>query len=147
MAAQVWIRPFDAERDTKLHAEWLYAMRDKNRFDPEIFTKKQAKIYVAFDESGTVGFIPVVNGNIIESLAFRPGLSPVTEAKALQSWMHVMVYQMHEHNIPDAYFVTFDETVLEFAGRYGWKKVVVPMLNLHVSDLERKEASDGRTIS
>jgi len=146
MSHQVWVRPFRDE-DKKVHAEWLYAGRDKNRFDPDIFTKKQAKVYVAFDDTGIVGFIPVVNGNIVESLAFKPGLSPITEAAALRAWQTVMIYEMHVNNIPDAYFVTFDETVLEFAQRYGWKAVVVPMINLHVSNLEGKEAPDGGTIS
>lgn len=146
MAHNVWIRPFRDE-DKKIHAEWLFAGREKNRFDPDIFTKKQAKVYVAYDDSGPVGFIPVVNGNIVESLAFRPGLSPITEAAALRAWQTVIVNEMHEKNIPDLYFVTYDETVLEFAQRYGWKAVVVPMSTLHVADLERKEAPDGRTIS
>jgi hypothetical protein len=142
MAAQVWIRPYDEKRDKITLAEYLYANREKNRFDPEIFKRDQVKIYVAFDDSGVVGFIPVVNGNQVESLAFRPGLSPITEAKALQAWQHVFVYHAFENNIPDAFFVTFDETVQEFAGRYGWKPVVVPMLNLRFANLE-KEAGDA----
>ena len=144
MSNQVWIRPYDKDRDARTLVDWLYAGRDKNRFDPDIFKKGQAQVYVAFDDTGTVGFIPVVNNNQVESLAFRPGLSPVTEAKALQAWMHVMVYKMYELNIPDAFFVTFDETVLAFAGRYNWRSVVVPMLNLHLKSLE---APDGGTIS
>jgi hypothetical protein len=142
MASQVWIRPYDEKRDKIKLAEYLYANREKNRFDPEVFKREQAEIYVAFDSTGVVGFIPVVNGNQVESLAFRPGLSPVTEAKALQSWMKVFVFQSFQKNIPDAFFVTFDQTVQEFAGRYGWKPVVVPMLNLRFANLE-KEAGDA----
>lgn len=136
MPSQVYVRPYDRKRDAPLLVEWLYASRGKNRFDPAIFERGQAEIYTAFDDSGPVGFIPVVNGNQVESLAFRPGLPPMTQARAFQAWQHVMVYRGFEKNIPDAFFVTFDEEVLKFAAHYGWKRVVVPMLNLNFSGLE-----------
>lgn len=141
----VWIRPYDKAKDHKLLAEWLFALRERNRFDPQIFDRGQAEIYVAFDATGTLGFIPVVNGNQVESLALKPGLPPMTASRVFQAWQHVFVYEMHKRNIPDAFFVTFDESVLKFAqrGDGGWRPVVVPMLNLHVSDLEG--GNDGRS--
>lgn len=147
MSQQVWVRPYNKETDKRLLVEWLYAQRHKNRFDPDLFTKEQVKIYTAFDADGIVGFIPVKVVYMAESLAFKPGLSPVTEAKALQAWQHMMVAKCYEGNVPDMFFVTFDETVQEFAGRYHWNPVVVPMLSLHVADLEPKklEAPNGGT--
>ena len=143
MAHQVWVRPFKPETDAKLLVEWLYAGREKNRFDPEIFKRKQVEIYTAFDDSGIVGFIPVTKCYLVESLAFKPGLSPITEAQALQSWQRAFVHKAAEHQVPQAFFVTFDETVLEFAKRYGWKEVVVPMVNLDFNQLEGKPPKEG----
>lgn len=133
---QVYIRPYNKEKDHGLLAEWLFTLRAKNRFDPGIFERGQAAVYTAFDDSGVLGFIPVVNGNQVESLAFRPGLPATTIARVFQAWVHVFVYEAHCKNIPDAFFVTFDEGVLKFAESYGWKPVVVPMLNLRISALE-----------
>lgn len=138
MAHQVWVRPFQAETDAKLLVEWLYAGREKNRFDPEIFRKKQVEIWTAFDDTGIVGFIPVARCYLVESLAFKPGIDPRVEAQALQSWQRVQVNEAFKNNVADAFFVTFDETVLEFAKRYGWKDVVVPMVNMHFAGLEGK---------
>lgn len=143
MSEQIWVRPYDKDKDHKLLAEWLFALREKNRFDPEIFKKGQAEIYTCFDSTGPVAFIPVVNGSQVESLALKPGLSPATAAKAFIAWQHVFVYKLHEKNIPNAFFVTYDETVLKFTKNYGWKTVIVPMLNLSVNDLEG--ATDGRS--
>lgn len=143
MSEQVWVRPYVAEKDHKLLAEWLFLLREKNRFDPEIFKKGQAEIYVCFDSTGPVMFVPIVSGNQVESLALKPGLSPVTAAKAFQAWQHVFIWELHKRNIPDAFFFTYDKTVLEFAQRYGWRETVVPALNLHVDGLEG--ANDGRS--
>jgi len=78
MAHQVWIRPFNKDTDARLLVEWLFAGREQNRFDPEQFKKGQVRVFTAFDESGIIGFIPVARCYLVESLAFKPGLSPVT---------------------------------------------------------------------
>lgn len=92
MSHQVWVRPYDEEKDKKLLVEWLYAGRHGNRFDPELFLgyllpdkKKLVEIFTAFDEREILGFIPVRLAYVAESLAFKPGTAPVTEAKALQA--------------------------------------------------------------
>lgn len=143
MSEQVWIRPFKEGADGKLLVEWLYAGREGNRFDPEAFSSRQMKVYVAFDSSGVVGFVPVLNGNQVESLAFRPGLPPVTQAKAFRAWQAVFVHESFANGTQDAFFVTFDERVLEFSAKYGWKKVVVPMMNLHFAGLEGSPHEEG----
>jgi len=50
----------------------------------------------------------------------------------------VFVNEAFETNTSDAFFVTYDETVLEFARRYGWRDVTVPMVNLRFAELEGK---------
>ena len=96
------------------------------------------KIFTAFDDTGIIGFIPVARCYLVESLAFKPGLSPITEGQALQAWQRVFVNEAFETNTSDAFFVTFDKEVLEFAKRYGWKDVEVPMVNLRFAELEGK---------
>jgi len=125
-----------AER--KLFIEWLYARRAENRFSPEIFEKKQAQIWTAFDDTGIRGFIPITVAYILESLAFAPGTPPIIEAKALQAMQAVLIHRASEKNVGDAFFVTYDENVVAFAKKYGWNDVKVPALNLHFSDLEGK---------
>ena len=145
MSKQVWVRLYNEEdpAEVKLLVEWLYARRAENRFDPELFKKKQVKIWTAFNETGIVGFIPVTLSYTLESLAFAPGTSPVVEARALQAMQAVLVHRASENRIPSAYFVTFDTEVREFAKRYGWKDVVVPMVGLKFSDLEGKPQKEA----
>lgn len=144
----VWVRPFNhrSPGEKKLFVEWLYAARDKNRFDPKLFELApdgsflRCRVLTCFNDQEIVGFIPVTIAFQLESLAFKPGLEPTTEARALQAMQHYLVHRAAEQNISDAFFCTYDESVLEFAQRYGWSKTVVPMLNLHFKDLEPSHA-------
>src|SRR5277367_3042953 len=118
MSKQIWIRPMKSEpqytaeevfAEKKLFAEYLYANREKNRFDPEIFLKNQCKVFVAYDDEKIRGFVPVRTSYTIESLAMEPGLSPITEAKVLQAFQHTLVNKAAENNVHDANFCTFDQ--------------------------------------
>jgi len=139
MANMVYIRPYDKDTDAKLLVEWLYAGRESNLFDPEIFRRGQAVIFTAFDDSGIIGFIPVVLCYLVESLAFKPGLPSVTEMKALVAFQHVLVHKALEQNVPDTFCVTLNEDLLRHMERYGWRPAVAPLRNLHFADLERKD--------
>ena len=136
MRLQVYVRNYDAKRDKQKFVEWLYAAREKNRFNPEMFERDQVRIFTLYTEKEIVGFVPITIALVVESLAFRPGLDELTEARALEAFQNHLVYKASEQNLPDAYFVTLDESVLKFASRYGWKPTQVPMLNLHFSSLE-----------
>jgi len=138
MSKQVWIRPMkDTPEEKKLLAEYLYANRKENRFDPELFQKNQVKVYVAYNDEGIQAFFPVRLSYTLESIATKPDLSPITHAKALVAMQTVLANKAAENNVADAMFVTYDEDVLKFAEHSGgWKKVIVPMLNLKFSELE-----------
>lgn len=146
MSLQVWVRPFNAAdpKEKRLLLEWLYAGREKNRFDPEIFKRGQVAILTCFTREGIVGFVPVSLAFLLESLAFKPGLSPITEAKALLAVQHHLVHRAFEQNVPDAFFFTRDETVLKLSKAYGWVVPDVPFLNFHFADLEHKDESDNQ---
>jgi len=139
MSKQIWIRPMKSTpAETKLFAEYLYANRTKNRFDPEIFEQNRAKVFAAYNDEGIKGFVPVRNSYVVESLAMQPDLSPITEAKILQAFQHMIVNKAAENNIHDANFCSFDQTVLDIARNYGWKDVIVPTVNLKFSELGSK---------
>lgn len=145
MSHVVYTRPFnkDDQKERKLFLDWLYASRDKNRFDPDLFRKGQVTILTCFTSEKIVGFVPVALAYVIESLAFLPGISPEVEAQAFRAVQQHLVHCAIEKNIPDAYFVTYDEEVLKLAQRpnRGWKRVVAPLLNLHFGSLEPR--NDG----
>jgi len=155
----VWVRPYVARvknlngnwvpsDEAKLLLEWLYASRQLNRFDPALFETDRdgnfvrCAVWTCFNEDGIVGFIPVTITYLLESMAFKPGLSPIVEGRALQAMQHHLVFEANKQKISDAFFITIDTEVVEFAKRYGWKLADVPVLNLHFKDLESK---NGRT--
>jgi hypothetical protein len=142
MAKPIYIRPYNKDTDALLLATWLYAGRDENLFDPGLFERKQVMIFTAFDETGVVGFIPVAVVYLVESLAFRPGLPDVTKTKALLSFQQVLVSKAAEGNVPDAFCVAQDERFLRFMERYGWRRPVAAMRNLHFADFERRPPED-----
>lgn len=141
----VWVRPFDAASEFNLFVEWLHAGRDLNRYDPaQLFTRDASgkiminpaySILTFFNADGIVGFLPLCLAFLLDSMAFRPNLEPQVEARALQAMQTWLIHRAFQSNIPDAFFVTHDNRVLNFAVRYGWKAPDVPLLNLHVRDL------------
>jgi len=135
---QVYVR-LAKDEELPLMAKWLYEGRAKNRFDPQIFLKKQVRIYVAFNETGILGFIPVAAVYLVESLSFRPDVTKVEEAKSLEAFQKVLVNEAFAHNVPDAFFCTYDEDVQKFVQHYDWKPVTVPFFNLHFDDLQKPE--------
>ncbi len=147
MAHQVWIRPFNDkdEGERRLLVEWLYAARERNRFDPVIFERGQVALFTFFDDTGVIGFVPISLAYVVESLAFKPGLSRITEAKALQSMQQMLVCRATEKNIPDAYFAVSDEAVKAFAQNYGWQEVQGSIMNLNFAHLEGDHESHGKS--
>lgn len=138
----VWVRMYNENEpvEKRLFAAWLYARRQENRFNPEIFEKKQVQIWTVFDETGIRGFIPIAVVYLLESLAFMPGTPPIVEAKALEAMQAALIHRASEKNVPDAIFFSTDENVLNYARKHGWKDNVVPGVRLHFSDLEGKSA-------
>ena len=143
MARQVYIRPFDKEKDAKLLVEWLYANREQNRFDPELFKGDRATIYVAFDETGILGFIPVARCYLVESLAFKPGTSPQVRSQALRAWQEVFIHRALEQNIYTAFFGTYEQNLLDFAVDHSWSEEKRLIARLKFSELEKKTEAAG----
>jgi hypothetical protein len=138
MSNQVWVRPMnDTPEERKMLAEFLYRCREQNRFDPSIFTKNQVKVFVAYDQEGIVGFIPVRLSYKLESLSWRADVSPVTQSKALLAVQQVLGCKAAENNIPDVYATTTDPTLIRFAEHYGWETVDMPVIKLKFSNLEK----------
>lgn len=143
----VWCRPFDSKspEEFNLFVQWLHFGREANRYDPSRLFERQPDrrftispsylILTLFNEREIVGFQPVTLAFLLDSLVLKPGLDPVMAARALQSMQGWLVNRAFQQRIPDAFFVTQDNSVLNFAVKYGWVAPDVPCLNLHFADL------------
>ncbi|MHB8501522.1 MAG: hypothetical protein ACYDHE_11330 [Candidatus Acidiferrales bacterium] len=143
MDHQVYLRPYNSKNapEKKLFIEWLYAQRELNRFDPELFTREQVKVYTLFDrQMGIVGFTTVGVVYLMDYQIFRPGLADSIKASALKSVQHFLVFKAGENNVPSAFFRPSDERYSNFAQNYGWKED--KLLWLRFADLEKVEAEE-----
>lgn len=138
MSRMVYTRPYDGrnKRERRLFIEWLHARRAENRYDPALFEKEQVRIITCFDDGGILGFVPVATCYLLESLAFRPGTDPVTEARCLEAVQHHLAHTAAANQVPYAFFVTTDQDVINLASRRGWRQSEVPVLCLDFNRLE-----------
>lgn len=134
MSRQIWVRPYNAATDKQQFAEWLYANREKNQFDPEIYEYPSTKIFVAYDETGPLDFLAAYPAIILDGHAPKPGLSDSDQARCLKEIQHILVEKAHEGGIGQMYFVA-EPTIGTFAEHYKFKPVVRPMMNLKLKDL------------
>jgi hypothetical protein len=134
VSKQIWVRPFDKNRDLDSFREWLYANRQNNQFDPDIFSYPSTKIFNAYDESGPLAFLSAFPAIILDAFAPKPGLSGQDKARCLIEIQHILVEKAHEGGIGQMYFVA-EETVAAFAEGYKFKPVTRSMMNLKLADL------------
>jgi hypothetical protein len=140
MNRQVWTRPLDrkSKKECELFVKWLYDQRELNKFDPELITKDQVRVYTLFDHTGIVGFTVASTAILMDYIAFRPELADTDKARALKSVQHFLVTKAHEQNVPNVFFRPSDERYAQFVASYGWK-LEEKLHRLHLADLEGKE--------
>lgn len=133
------VRPIRPEETTQF-LDWLHANREKNQYDPDTFKKKQAEIYVAYDENGPICYFPFEAVLMLGSLAPRPDATDLERAKAILAMHTVLVTKCHEKNIGGMLLAGKDENIQSaLKDHLHWKDVVDPIIGLKIADLEKPE--------
>jgi hypothetical protein len=139
MRSPVYIRPYNPKTDQKQFAMWLYENRDKNNFDPAVFTNNQSKIFCAFDSDGVIAYFPVSVSLYYGALAPLPGVDDGRLARAMDALAHVLVYRAFEDGIADIFVQPNDERFADFLRKQGnFRDAKQPVLQLHLNDLLKK---------
>lgn len=145
MNRQVWCRPIDKKNpaENKLFVEWLYAQRELNKFNPELITREQVRVYTLFDSTGVLGFMLAGVGLFADCWCFRPDLSDGDKSRALKSAQHFLVSKAFELQALGVFMRPSDARYENFISHYGWKKKSEDNLyQLDLNDLGKAEHED-----
>ena len=113
------------KNEIELFVEWLYAHKDVNRMDLDVFRKNQAQIFCAYDETGILAFFPVQFLYYLGALSPRPDLAPFRLAKACQAMTEFMHKKAAEDNISHAIVHPSDDKFSAFlqSDALGYEKL------------------------
>jgi hypothetical protein len=128
MRQQLKIRMTRAE-DVEEVAEWL--LRTKNNlFDPGILEYPTMRSITAYDDHGNVAHLPSQQALFLESLAVKPGASPLEAAPAFRDLVKGQQLLASSFGIREVYFVCKDEDVVKVAEGHGFERIVFPVVRL-----------------
>jgi hypothetical protein len=135
MSKQIYVRPAEA-KDAELFTEWAKASAQINLFDPDVMSYPSTVTLVAHSDQPEV-FMPLQTTVTLESLAPRPGISPLTEAVALRELIHAAALMAHMAKVKELYFLCKDDRVIELAKRHGFEELPFTTLRLKLDKIEK----------
>ena len=119
------------EKDAPLCAEWLQST-PKNLLDPDIAKYRNLRT-LAIEEEEPVLFVPSHPVLLVESLAHKPGISPMQNARALRKAQDVLEAMARHYGMAEIYWQCADETLIKFAERHGYTVITTKFLKKKVS--------------
>lgn len=132
---QTWVRPAEL-KDAEQLALWSVANVEKNELDPAVLRYPQTSVLVAHDGK-PVTFMPVQLVAMIESLASRPGVTPLQLADALKELLKTVVFLSKKQGVHEVYFLGTDEAVTRMAQRHaGFEELPWKAYRLKIDRLE-----------
>jgi hypothetical protein len=119
--------------------EWMYRNRDKNHFDPEMFTYPSMHILAAEDNDGLVLFLPFHAVIMSDSLAPKPGASRLKISLALRECVYRLLEEAKRYGAGEIYFVAQDEETKQFAKSQGYEEMQGTVMRLKAKDVPTLE--------
>jgi len=116
---QVFVR-FAEERDNPQFTAWMNAAQDINLFDPAVMSYPTTRTLLAHNGEALV-YMPIQNALMMESLAPKPGITPIEEAIALREITKAVALLASQQQIRETYFLCKDERVVKFASAHGYE--------------------------
>ena len=133
----IFVRPA-AAKDNRNFLDWSLAGKD-NGFDPDVPLYGTTVTWAAFNEDGVVAYLPMQTSLVLESLAAKPGITPLEIATVFREMVQTAVTQCYIKGVGEIMFIaTNDETVRFAEGSKVFTRVEYPVFKLKVSELEKK---------
>jgi|SRR5579871_2124398 len=139
---QVWVRPAEP-KDAQQFVEWANHSKEINLFDPDVMTYPTTVTLLAHTDEPLM-YMPFQAAVVMESLAPRPGLSPLEEALALREITKHVVHLGRVGGFREAYFICKDERVVEFAKKHGFEEIPHKVMRLKFNSLEKAPSNDAK---
>ena len=129
---QIFVRPY---RPADL--EKLVSWGSVNKaWDSKILTYPSSFGLAAFNNTGTLGFLPVQRPLVMEAMGFHPLTTDSQKALVMKELTHALIFDAYLLGSGEIYFMGSDNGTNDFAERQGFKKLDMPMYRVRVGDLE-----------
>lgn len=108
------------EQDAEKFCEWVYAMKDKNNFDPAVMWYERTIMCRAQAGEEPIAYLPLQPVLMYESLAPKPGATSRQIAMALWKIGEVVDDAARATGFHEAFFITSDEREATVCSLHGW---------------------------
>ena len=115
--------PAMSEHDARDFIEYVWSMRSLNMFDKDVLTYPRTVMLRARNEEGNQLFVPLQSVLMYDSIAPRPGLSPMAEARALSKIGEVVDQAAQHSGTREVYFFCRDDRVADLCARHGYEEI------------------------
>lgn len=138
---QIFVRPFRQGEIEKL-VSWGSV---NPAWDSRIINYPSSFALAAFNNSGTLGFLPVQRPLVMEAMGFHPLTTDTQKALVMKELTHGLILQAYALGAGEIYFMGSDNGTNDFAERQGFKKIDMPMYRVRIADLERGGGNGSAT--
>jgi len=136
----IFVRPAVPD-DAALFLEW---QRANPNFDPAAALTPDSFTLVAFDNIGQLAFLPIqrpavidsrpIRPYVLESMAFRPGVSNLQIANAMRELIQAAITLGFVAGVGEIYFIGDHDNTNKFAEQI-FEKIEYPVYRLKLADL------------
>lgn len=115
--------PAMSEQDVKDFMEWVFRIRQINKFNPIVMSYPRTVMTVAKNEEENLLFIPLQAVLMFDSIAPKPGLSPRQEALCLWRIGQKVDEVMMTTGFRECIFFTSDDSVADICSQHGFTEL------------------------
>lgn len=133
MSKRVFVRPIRPEESQQFF-DWAQE-NPKNEFDSEVPKFPSSRTWCAYDSDGPLVYQTVQQPLMLESLATRPGATPLQVASSMKELTQNAVTQAHIAGVGEIYFLGSDSATDEFAANKIFERVNFPVYRVKIKDL------------
>ena len=139
---RVYVRPIRPD-EAQIFFDWSVENADKSQFDPVVALFPSSSTWCAYDSTGPLAYQTLQQPIMLESVAPRPGLTPVQMASCLKELTQNAVTQASVRGVGEILFLGSDEDTNLFASSHIFEEVNMKVYRVKIADLEGENADDN----
>lgn len=114
---------------------WLEQSLGHQLFDPDVLEHKASTVLAACTPGGgSVGFLPIQQPLMMESVALRPNLTQREQALVLSRFAEYTIEECVRRDAGEVYFLCHDPKTEHFAAKHHFKRVDLPLYRFNLRE-------------
>jgi hypothetical protein len=134
MPNRVYVRPVRQE-EALTYLDWAKENADKSEFDFQVALFPSSTTWCAYDKDGPLAYQTIQQPLMLESLAPRPGSSPMQISLSLKELTKTAITLAHSKGVGEIYFLGSSEDTNSFASNHIFEEVPMKVYRLKIADL------------